>query len=82
MKFEPSICPQAEVKDNPAVDFADRNYRYRLVATQISHNSGLAPIPYTGRKPTPGGDRINAASLCTSSKQYALNRVITWPDFR
>ena len=52
------ICLQIEMKNFPASlgvkcghqAILGREYRYKLVVTQISHDSGLAPIPYTGRK--------------------------------
>ena len=59
------ICPQTELNDHPAslgrhvvsiscfpavVGFLDDDYRYESVVTQISHDAGLAPISYTGRK--------------------------------
>ena len=58
-------CLQTDVEDNPAslevtcgqhvespVVFhcLDRNCCYKLVATQISRDCGLASIPYTGQK--------------------------------
>ena len=61
------ICPQIEVNDHPAslgvtcqrfqslvvVDFLDRDYRYKLITNQISHDAGLTPIPYISRKILP-----------------------------
>ena len=32
------------------VGFIYRDYRYKLIVAQITHNSGLEPIPYTGEK--------------------------------
>ena len=38
------------MSSSPAViGFIDRDYRYKLVATQIPHYAGLARIPYTAR---------------------------------
>ena len=37
-------CPPADI------EFLDRDYHYGLLATQIPRDTGLAPIPYTGRK--------------------------------
>ena len=40
-----------------AVEFLARNYRYKSVGTQISHDAAFAPMPCTGRKihPPPSG---------------------------
>jgi hypothetical protein len=48
--------PRGQHIESPAVvGFIDRNYRYKSVPTQISHDIGLAPIPYNGRKSTTQG---------------------------
>ena len=89
-----STCPQTEVNDHPAssgvavvstlnhpavVDFVERNYRYKSVTTQIPHDAGLVPIPFTGRRFLPCGNQTAAASCSTNSKQQALNLVVTGP---
>ena len=44
--------PQTEVNDLPippeVVDFINRNYQYRSVASYITQYAGLAPTPYIG----------------------------------
>ena len=49
--------------------FIDLNYRDKSVATQISQEASLAPIPYAGEKGDPTGDQ----SVSTTSKQHSLN---------
>ena len=55
--------------------FPDRDYK--SVATQISHDAGLSPIPYTGRKFLPIEDRTSVSSYSTISRQHAINHVTT-----
>ena len=38
------------VSPSIVVGFIDTDYRYQFVATQISQDCGLGPIPYTGQK--------------------------------
>ena len=55
------------------VGFPDQDYRYKSVAIEIPHDSGLAPIPYTGRKFLyHWGSNLCRPSHSTSSKQYAV----------
>ena len=35
------------------VGFVDRDYRYKSVATQIPHDSGVIPTPYMSQKSLP-----------------------------
>ena len=56
------------------VDFLDGNYRYKSVATQIPHNTGLAVISYTDKIPPPW--KIQPAPYpIVQIKQYTLNHV-------
>ena len=63
------------------VQFLDRNYRYKLVATQIPADTRLTPITHTSQKSSFTEDQTSAESLSTSSKQYALNRVTTCNNY-
>ena len=40
----------AHKSSQTTVNFVDRDYCYEQVATQITHDAGLAPIPYIGQK--------------------------------
>ena len=51
------------------VSFLDQDYQYNSIIIQIPHNVGLAPIPYTGRKSPPSGNRTTTAFRNTSSKK-------------
>ena len=59
------------------VGFSSRDFRYRLVATLISHNLGTDFT--TDRRFLPQGEQISAASRSTTSKQCTLNRLIIEP---
>jgi hypothetical protein len=52
------------------VCFLDWNYHYKLVATQIPHDVGLAPIIYTDQKLFPTRDQtgVNPVENVQSSK--------------
>ena len=52
-----------------AFDFLDRDYRYWLAATQISHDADLTLIPYIGRNLIHEKNRTNYASHSKRSKQ-------------
>ena len=64
-----------------AVGFIDRDCPCKLVATQIPHDTGLAPILYIGRKLLPTGDQTSAAFCNTSSRQYAINFAAMVPGY-
>ena len=57
------------------VCFLARDYRYKSLATQITHDAGLAPIAYTGIKSSPNGDRTSSTCRSTNLVQYDLNIV-------
>ena len=66
------------MSSSPAViDFLDRDYCHKSIATHIIHDAELTPIPHTLIKNSfPSGNQASAVSRNMSSKQYALNRVV------
>ena len=58
-------------------DFLYRDYRFKLIVTQIPPDEGLEPIPYTGQEFFPHQESTSAAFPSTFSKYQALNRMTT-----
>ena len=59
------VFPVTEVKYYPAhlrIYFLDREYHYKSIPTQISHDAGSTPLRYTYRKSPPPRDLTITAS--------------------